>query len=56
MRRGIIEGTSSISEVGILGYYISENEKMLVNEVGGYLLRTKVNINFNKIMLVISKQ
>eukprot|EP00835_Amoeboradix_gromovi_P004871 NODE_410_length_9177_cov_0.515091.p2 type:complete len:445 gc:universal NODE_410_length_9177_cov_0.515091:3051-4385(+) len=31
-----------ISEIGVYGYFISKNKEMLRNEVGGYLVRTKL--------------
>ena len=37
-----LEPAAVISEIGILGYYISEDGKMVENRVGGYLNRTKV--------------
>jgi hypothetical protein len=37
-----LEPAAVISEFSILGYYIAEEGKVIDNEVGGYLLRTKV--------------
>ncbi|CAD8206345.1 unnamed protein product [Paramecium octaurelia] len=41
MRRGQLDIQAVISEISVIGYFINEGEKILVNEVGGYLVRTK---------------
>jgi hypothetical protein len=33
---------SSISELGIFGYFFSDGNKLISNKLAGYLLRTKV--------------
>ncbi|CAD8124392.1 unnamed protein product [Paramecium sonneborni] len=41
MRRGQLDIQAVISEISVIGYFINEGENILVNEVGGYLVRTK---------------
>ncbi|CAD8206062.1 unnamed protein product [Paramecium pentaurelia] len=41
MRRGQLDIQAVISEISVIGYFINDGEKILVNEVGGYLVRTK---------------
>jgi glutathione synthase len=43
MKRGKVEEAAVVSEIGLIGYFISEGDQIIKNEVGGYLLRTKVN-------------
>jgi glutathione synthase len=42
LKKGQIDIQPSVSEVGIYGYFISDQNGLLKNEVGGYLVRTKV--------------
>jgi hypothetical protein len=42
MTKGKIRPINSVSEIGIIGYFISKGEEIIKNEIGGYLLRTKV--------------
>jgi len=41
MRNKVLEVAPVISELGVFGYMISDKEKIIKNETGGYLLRTK---------------
>ena len=45
MKRGKVEETAVISEIGILGYFLSKGDQLIKNEIGGYLLRNKVSID-----------
>lgn len=46
VRNRKLEVAPSISELGIISYFISDSEKILHNKAGGYLVRTKVNFHF----------
>jgi hypothetical protein len=49
MTKGQISPCNCISEIGIVGYFISKDDQIIKNEVAGYLLRTKVINLFLKI-------
>ena len=42
MIRGSIEVQACVSEIGVVGYFISEGDKIIKNEASGYTVRTKV--------------
>jgi hypothetical protein len=46
---GKLEILPCISEVGLFGYFLSDQGQLLKNQVGGYLIRTKVIYNFKEI-------
>ncbi|PVU89602.1 hypothetical protein BB561_005268 [Smittium simulii] len=41
LRNGEMEVVESISELGVYGIYVANNEEVLVNKAGGHLLRSK---------------
>lgn len=42
MKNGKVTETGVISELGPIGYFLAKKSEIIKNDVGGYLVRTKV--------------